>query len=89
METFTMSRKELPRPGLIQAALAGQITNREAAGALQLSVRQFQRLKARVRLGGPLGAAAWDAGPAVASSPASRRVRAGAGVAAGSLRGLQ
>jgi hypothetical protein len=54
METFTMSRKELPRPGLIQAALAGQITNREAAGALQLSVRQFQRLKARVRLGGPL-----------------------------------
>jgi Winged helix-turn helix len=49
-----MSRKELPRPGLIQAAVAGQITNREAAGALQLSVRQFQRLKARVRLGGPL-----------------------------------
>jgi transposase len=54
METFTMSRKELPRPGLMQAALAGQITNREGAGALQLSVRQFQRLKARVRLGGPL-----------------------------------
>src|SRR5262245_10153304 len=54
METFTMSRKELPRPGLIQTALAGQITNREGAGALQLSVRQFQRLKARVRLGGPL-----------------------------------
>ena len=41
-------------PGLIQAALAGQTTNREGAGALQLSVRQFQRLKARVRLGGPL-----------------------------------
>jgi transposase len=54
METFTMSRKELPRPGLIQAALAGQITNREGAEALRLSVRQVQRLKARVRLGGPL-----------------------------------
>lgn len=28
METFTMSRKEIPRPGLVAAAVAGQITNR-------------------------------------------------------------
>src|SRR5215470_14642148 len=27
METFTMSRKEAPRPGLLKAALAGRITN--------------------------------------------------------------
>jgi transposase len=54
METFTMSRKELPRAGLVQAALAGKITNREGARALHLSVRHFQRLKRRVREGGLL-----------------------------------
>jgi hypothetical protein len=47
METFTMSRKEVPRAGLVKAALAGKITNREGARALRLSVRQFKRLKAR------------------------------------------
>jgi transposase len=47
METFTMSRKEAPRPGLVKAALSGRITNQEGAQALRLSVRQFQRLKAR------------------------------------------
>jgi hypothetical protein len=54
METFTMSRKELPRAGLVQAALAGKITNREGAVALHLTMRQFQRLKQRVREDGPL-----------------------------------
>ena len=49
-----MSRKELPRPGLIQAALTGRITNREGAAALGVTPRQFQRLKQRVRRGGPL-----------------------------------
>jgi transposase len=52
METFTMSRKELPRPGLIKAALLGRITNRQAATALQLTVRQVQRLKQRFKAGG-------------------------------------
>jgi transposase len=52
METFTMSRKELPRPGLVRAALDGRITNREGAAALHLTIRQFQRLKQRVRLAG-------------------------------------
>lgn len=47
-----MSRKELPRPGLVAAALAGRITNREGAAALHISARQFQRLKARVREAG-------------------------------------
>src|SRR2546422_9058873 len=52
METFTMSRKELPRAGLVKAALAGRITNRQAATALHLTVRQVQRLKRRFEAGG-------------------------------------
>ena len=32
-ETFTMSRKEVPRAGLLQAALAGKIRNAEGAPA--------------------------------------------------------
>lgn len=47
-----MSRKELPRPGLVAAAVAGQITNRQGAAALHMTARQFQRLKRRFRLGG-------------------------------------
>jgi len=39
METFTMSRKEVPRAGLVTAALAGRISNREGAAALQLTPR--------------------------------------------------
>ena len=50
-----MSRKEVPRAGLVKAALAGKITNREGAQALRLSVRQFQRLKGRVRAEGAGG----------------------------------
>jgi hypothetical protein len=49
METFTMSRKEVPRAGLVKGALAGKITNQEGARALHLTVRQFKRLKARFR----------------------------------------
>ena len=47
-----MSRKEVPRAGLLKAALAGRITTHQGATALQLSVRQFQRLKRRFRDGG-------------------------------------
>ena len=36
-----MSRKEVPRAGLVKAALAGRITNQQGATALHLSVRQF------------------------------------------------
>jgi hypothetical protein len=53
METFHMSRKEVPRPGILKAALAGRISNEQGATALGLSVRQFQRLKDRFRVGGP------------------------------------
>lgn len=50
-----MSRKEVPRAGLLRAALAGRISNAQGAGALQLSVRQFQRLKMRFVAEGPHG----------------------------------
>jgi transposase len=52
METFTLSRKELHRPGLVKAVCAGRITNAQAATALRLSVRQVQRLKGRFAAGG-------------------------------------
>src|SRR5713101_8411357 len=54
-ETFTMSRKEVPRAGLLEAALAGKISNRQGAHALHLSVRQFQRLKVRFTAEGARG----------------------------------
>jgi transposase len=50
-----MSRKEAPRAGLVKAALAGQLTNVQGAQALQLSLRQFRRLKARYRAAGVRG----------------------------------
>jgi transposase len=52
MGRLTMSNKEVPRAGLLKAALLGKVTNREGANALGLSVRQFQRLKVRFRQGG-------------------------------------
>jgi hypothetical protein len=55
METFSLSRKEVPRAGLLKAALAGRITNAQGARALRLSVRQFRRLKRRFREGGAHG----------------------------------
>src|SRR2546427_13308053 len=55
METFMMSRKEVPRAGLLKAALAGRITNAQGARALRLSVRQLRRLKKGFREGGARG----------------------------------
>src|SRR5688500_18018471 len=55
MGPLTMSSKEAPRPGLVQAALTGEVTNGEAAHALGLSVRQFRRLKAAYRRAGVEG----------------------------------
>jgi len=54
-ETFTMSGKEVPRAGLLKSALAGRISTAQGAGALHLSVRQFQRLKVRFVAEGPRG----------------------------------
>jgi len=55
METFSMSSKEVPRAGLLKAALAGRITNAQGARALGVSVRQFRRLKKRFRERGTPG----------------------------------
>jgi len=54
-ETLRMSRKEAPREGLLKAALAGKVTNAEVAAALQLTVRQVQRLKRRYETAGAAG----------------------------------
>jgi transposase len=54
-ETLTMSRKEVVRPGLIKALVAGQFRNRQVAAGLHLSVRQVQRLKRRFRADGVAG----------------------------------
>ena len=50
-----MSRKEVPRAGLLKAALARKITNAQGALALHLSVRQFQRVKRRYAAAGASG----------------------------------
>ena len=50
-----MSRKEVPRPGLVKLALAGQITNQAGAARSKLTIRQFQRVKARYRAEGLRG----------------------------------
>jgi len=55
MGHLTMSSKEARRPGLVQAAVAGKVTNAEAARALGLGVRQFRRLKAAYRRAGVEG----------------------------------
>jgi transposase len=54
-ETLTMSRKEVVRPGLIKALVAGQFRNRQVAAGLHLSVRQVQRLTRRFRADGVAG----------------------------------
>jgi transposase len=54
-ETVTMSRKEARRPGLVQLAVAGKITTAEGARSLEMSLRQFRRLKARYRTAGVRG----------------------------------
>src|SRR5919197_1542450 len=55
METFTMSRKETLRAGLVKAALANRITNEQGAHALGMTSRQFQRIKQRFRVEGVAG----------------------------------
>jgi hypothetical protein len=46
-ETFTMRRKEVPRAGLLEATLEGRISNVQGARSMRVSLRQFQRVKAR------------------------------------------
>jgi transposase len=80
METFTMSRKEVLRAGLVKAALAGRITNAQGATALRLTVRQFQRLKVRLRTEGVRGLLHRGRG-----QPSRRRLSADVGARIGTL----
>lgn len=50
-----MGRRDARRLGVVQAAVQGKLTNREGAEALKLSVRQFKRLRCRVRDHGAAG----------------------------------
>ena len=50
-----MSRKEVPRAGLLKAARAGKISNAQGAQAMHVSIRQFQRCKVRFGAEGPRG----------------------------------
>lgn len=50
-----MSRRELKRLSVLERAIHGEITIRQAAELLKLSERQVKRLKGRVRLAGPPG----------------------------------
>jgi|SoiMethySBSTD1v2_1073268.scaffolds.fasta_scaffold11088_13 transposase len=52
METFTLSRKELHRPGLLKGLCSGRLTNAQVAAALGLTVRHVRRLKRRFEAGG-------------------------------------
>jgi transposase len=50
-----MSRKEVPRAGLLKLVFDGTATNAQGAASLGLSARHLQRLKARWRAEGPAG----------------------------------
>src|SRR2546427_11653424 len=52
METFTLSRKELHRPGLLKALWGGRVPTRRVANALGVSFRQTRRLRRRFEAGG-------------------------------------
>lgn len=52
METFTLSRKELHRPGLLKALCAGRLKNAQVAAALRITVRHVRRLKRKFEAGG-------------------------------------
>ena len=55
MNLVRMGNRDARRLGLIQAAVQGKITNGEGAAAVGLSVRQFERLRSRVRRLGAQG----------------------------------
>lgn len=53
METFTLSRKELHRPGLLKALCGRRLKNAQVAAALRITVRHVRRLKRKFEAGGP------------------------------------
>jgi transposase len=55
MDLIVMGNRDARRLGVVQAAVQGQITSREGAEALGLSLRHFKRLRAQVRQRGAAG----------------------------------
>ena len=53
METFTLSRKELHRPGLLKGLCGGRLKTAQVAAALGITVRQVRRLRRRFEQAGP------------------------------------
>ena len=79
MDDMLMGVREARRLGLVEAAQQGETTNRKAARALGLSIRQFQRLKRRVAAEGVAGLRHGNQGRASAQrleERARRRVEA-------------
>jgi len=70
METM-MGVKHARRLGLVEAALRGEISNRQGAERLGASLRQFKRWRARVRHRGPVGLVHGNRG-----RPSPRRIAA-------------
>ena len=50
-----MRRKEVPRAGLLEAALEGRMSNVQGARSMRVSLRQFQRVKGRFAAEGVAG----------------------------------
>ena len=55
MKELLMGVRDAQRLGPVKAAIEGRITNIKGAELTGLSLRQFKRLKARVRQQGPAG----------------------------------
>ncbi len=56
-DIFSLSARELKRLSVLERAIIGEITVRQAAKSLKLSERQVKRLKKRIRRAGPAGVA--------------------------------
>lgn len=67
-----MGRRDARRLGMVRAAEQGRVTNREAAAGLGLSVRQFRRLRKKVREGDEASLVHGNRG-----RPSARRLREG------------
>ena len=50
-----MAKRDARRLGMVQAAIQGKLTNHEGAVALGISLRQFKRMRRRVKTYGARG----------------------------------
>src|SRR6266536_3571439 len=87
-ETLTMSRKEVPRAGLIKAALAGRISNVQGGDGDGPERPSVSASESPVPGGGGPGPGAQSPGAALGAPLAPRRPSADRGAAADDLCGL-